>query len=52
MLLSPVSSKTGVSSRLIALTLPSDAPAGIIRDIYVFTKTIHLISVRKKNETD
>ncbi|EOI6484878.1 hypothetical protein ACMVAM_003560, partial [Yersinia enterocolitica] len=48
MLLSPVSSKTGISSRLIALTLPSDVPVGIIRGIYVFTKTIHLISVRKK----
>lgn len=48
MLLSPVSSKIGVFSRLLALTLPTDVPVGIIRGIYVFTKTIHLISVRKK----
>lgn len=48
MLLSPVSSKIGGFSRLLALTLPTDVPVGIIRGIYVFTKTIHLISVRKK----
>ena len=48
MLLSPVSSKTGISSRLLTLTLSTDVPVAIIRDIYVFTKTIHLISVRKK----
>lgn len=36
MLLSPVSSKTGISSRLLTLTLPTDVPAGIIRGIYVF----------------
>lgn len=38
MLLSPVSSKTGISSRLLTLTLPTDVPAGIIRGIYVFKK--------------
>lgn len=48
MLLSPVSSKIGGFSRLLALTLPTDVLVGIIRGIYVFTKTIHLISVRKK----
>ncbi len=48
MLLSPVSSKIGGFNRLLALTLPTDVPVGIIRGIYVFTKTIHLISVRKK----
>ena len=43
MLLSPVSSKIGGFNRLLALTLPTDVPVGIIRGIYVFTKTIHLI---------
>lgn len=48
MLLSPLSSKTGLSRQLLTLTLPTDVPVGIIRGIYVFTETIHLISVRKK----
>lgn len=51
MLLSPVSSKTGVSSRLLTLILHTDVPVGIIRGHLCIHKNYSSDFNKEKNET-